>query len=798
MNHRLIMILLVAVLTCGTCLAQPVQTADVNDFKPASSNQLGKQYPQVNSEGRVRARIVAPQAQSVLLDIGGVRYPMTKDENGVWTGDSNPQDEGFHYYQLNIDGAQVPDPGSMFFYGASRWGSGIEIPAKDQDFYALKDVPHGQLRENLYFSKSTNTVRRCFVYTPPDYDKDAKRYPVLYLQHGMGEDETGWGNQGHTNLIMDNLIAEGKARPFIIVMDNGGGSIGFGPRGGRRDMGARGTAATDGAAVARRGAGTVTADEPNQAPGPRAGMRRGRTGGFGEFNFAGGFQQILLEELIPYIDANYRTLTDQPNRAMAGLSMGGMQTRSITLANLDTFSHIGIFSGGSISIDDVNNTPGFKEKVKVVFVSYGSRELESRRGGGRRGFGGDPKANAEALKQAGINSVFYVSPDTAHEWQSWRRSLYQFAQLLFKDDSSTSPTATADLSDWKPSSLNQPGQQYPQVNSERRARFSIHAPQAQSVSVNIGRTRLTKDENGYWVGTSQPLDEGFHYYHLTIDGGTFNDPGTLNFYGSTRWESGIEIPAHDQDFYALKDVPHGKVQQILFPSRSTNTSRRAFVYTPPDYDKDHTKRYPVLYLQHGWGEDETAWSNQGHANLIMDNLIAEGKTRPFLIVMTYGMTNDTRIGGLRDFDIGPFQTVLVDELIPYIDSNYRTLADQPNRAMAGLSMGGMETKSITLKNLDTFSHIGLFSGGTISLEDVNNTPGFKEKVKLVFVSYGSRELESRRGRGPGGFGGDPKANADALKQAGINSVFYVSPDTAHEFQSWRRSFYQFAPLLFKD
>ena len=302
--------------------------------------------------------------------------------------------------------------------------------------------------------------------------------------------------------------------------------------------------------------------------------------------------------------------------------------------------------------------------------------------------------------------------------------------------------------DFKPSTLNQPGQQYPQVNSQRYARFRIVAPQAQSVSVSLGGrggTILTKDEDGVWVGTTAgPLDEGFHYYHLTIDGGIFNDPGTLNFYGSTRWESGIEIPAHDQDFYALKDVPHGRVQQILFPSKSTNTSRRAFVYTPPDYDKDLTKRYPVLYLQHGWGEDETAWSNQGHANLIMDNLIAEGKTKPFLIVMTYGMTNEIRFGGLKNFDIGPFQTVLVDELIPYIDANFRTLSDQPNRAMAGLSMGGMETKSITLKNLDKFSHIGLFSGGTISPEDVNNTPGFKEKVKLVFVSYGSRELGGNR------------------------------------------------------
>ena len=391
MNNRLITILLAVALTGGICLAQTDQASKVNDFKPATSNQPGRQYPQVNSEGRVRARIVAPDAHTVLLDIGAVKYPMTKDEDGAWIGDSNPQDEGFHYYQLWIDGAAVPDPGSLYFYGAGRWGSGVEVPAKDQDFYALKDVPHGQIREQLYFSKSNNTMRRCFVYTPPEYDKDTtKRYPVLYLQHGGGEDETGWPNQGKTNLIMDNLIAAGKARPFIIVMDNGTWRM---PRGER----------------------------------PRRGERR--RGAWPPEGWADGFKKTLLEDIIPMIDANYRTLADQQHRAMAGLSMGGMQTRAIVPTSLDTFSHIGIFSGGSISPDDVNDAPGFKEKVKLVFVSYGSRELENS----RTRFGGDPKANTDALKEAGINTHFYVSPDTAHEWQSWRRSLYKFAPLLFKD-----------------------------------------------------------------------------------------------------------------------------------------------------------------------------------------------------------------------------------------------------------------------------------------------------------------------------------------------------------------------------
>lgn len=366
----------------------PAQTAPaVEDFKPASSNQGGKQYPQVNSERRARFRIVAPGAQSVRVpEWGGIT--LTKGEDGAWVGTTRPLDEGFHYYRINIDGADVPDPGSKSFYGAGRWGSAIEIPAGDEDFYAVKDVPHGQLRQNLYFSKSTNTTRRCFVYTPHDYDKDtSKRYPVLYLQHGAFEDETGWGNQGRANLIMDNLIAAGRSRPFIIVIDNGGNNFASGPR-------------------------------PGGAP-----ARGGGAGGRPRFDFS-AFAKIMTEELIPFIDANYRTIADQPHRAMAGLSMGGAQTRQITLANLDKFSHIGLFSGGSIAANDpaVADPSTFKQKVKVLFVSYGSKENAAA-----------AKANHEALEKLGIQNNYYESPNTAHEWQTWRRSLYQFAPLLFQD-----------------------------------------------------------------------------------------------------------------------------------------------------------------------------------------------------------------------------------------------------------------------------------------------------------------------------------------------------------------------------
>ena len=341
--------------------------------------------------------------------------------------------------------------------------------------------------------------------------------------------------------------------------------------------------------------------------------------------------------------------------------------------------------------------------------------------------------------------------------------------------------------DFKPSSLNQPGKEYPMVNSQGYARFRVEAPDAKSVVVSLGLggsggTVLQKAEDGSWMGTTAgPMDEGFHYYHLTIDGGVVNDPGALNFYGSCRWESGIEIPAHDQDFYALKNVPHGNVQQILFHSPSTNSERRAFVYTPPMYGKDN-KRYPVLYLQHGWGEDETAWSNQGHANLIMDNLIAEGKIDPFIIVMTYGMTNEIKFGGLGGFTAKEFETVLVDELIPYIDSHFNTIADKEHRAMAGLSMGGMETHTITLRRPEVFSYYGLLSGGVYTPQEIAD----KNQVKLIFLSCGSKEGPDRI-----------KAAAETLKAAGFNAVSHISEGTAHEFLTWRRGLYTMAPLLFK-
>jgi len=700
MNHKRIITLMAIVITGGICLGQTDQPPVVEDFKPSTLNQPGKQYPQVNSQGYARFRIEAPQAQSVKVSLGGRErggFSLDKGEDGAWTGvTQKPLDEGFHYYHLTIDGGIFNDPGAMNFYGSTRWESGIEIPAHDRDFYALKDIPHGQVQQILFPSKSTNISRRAFVYTPPDYDKDlTKRYPVLYLQHGWGEDETAWSNQGHANLIMDNLIAEGKATPFLIVMTYG---------------------------------------MTNEI----------RFGGLRNFDI-GPFETVLVNELIPYVDANFRTLTDQPHRAMAGLSMGGMETKTIALKNLDMFSHIGLFSGGTISLDDVNNTPGFKEKVKLVFTSYGSREL-----GGRRRFGGDPKENADALKQAGINSVFYVSPDTAHEFLSWRRSLHEFASLLFQDSDSPTMSKASDTA-------------------------APPAP-ARGDSPTPGARR--GDGRGRFGG---PIELG------PDDKPAFDDP-PAGF--RTRREN----------------VPHGEVTVVQYDSKTLEARRQMRVYTPPGYSTDN--KYPALYLLHGIGGNDLEWIRACNAENVIDNLLADGKIQPMIVVFPNGNADVTvdggdgnrgpSMGGGRRGGFGgwgkPFENDLIKDIIPYIESHYSVYADREHRALAGLSMGGGQALNIGMYNIDTFAYVGGFSsapntnqfGGMYNdVEFMPDPAAAKEKLKLLWLACGNKDGLIRISQGVHNY----------LKENNIPHIWHVDSN-AHDGTEWANNLYLFAQHIF--
>ena len=339
---------------------------------------------------------------------------MTRGADGLWTVTLPPQVVGFHYYSILVDGAVVADPSTRTFFGSGWDNSGIEIPEPEEvDYYLPRDVPHGQVSQRWYFSKVTGKWRRCFVYTPPDYDGGKERYPVLYLLHGWGENEQGWHVQGHADLILDNLIAAKKAKPMIIVMDNL-------------------NAAKPGEDATIFTARWLWPEEPPTRPSAENGSATTRRRRFSLGSFTGAtFTEMMLTDLIPMIEKTYRVLPGRENRAMAGLSMGGMQTFLTTLANLDKFAYIGGFSGSTGGRDgtfDPKTSNGgvfadadaFNRKVKVLFLGIGTEE-----GPRTRNF-------SEALTKAGIKNVYFESPGTAHEWLTWRRCLNDFAPRLFK------------------------------------------------------------------------------------------------------------------------------------------------------------------------------------------------------------------------------------------------------------------------------------------------------------------------------------------------------------------------------
>ena len=393
--------------------------------------------------------------------------------------------------------------------------------------------------------------------------------------------------------------------------------------------------------------------------------------------------------------------------------------------------------------------------------------------------------------------------------------------------------APAPPADSKPSATNIVGAEYPRIDAQRRGIFRLRAPEATSVIVGLGNTALTKGEDGFWTGTTAPLDPGFHYYTIRINGVEVVDPSVETFFGSGKVMNGIEVPEEGVDFYNIKKVPHGNVVSFWYFAESTGENRHAYIYTPHGYDKNTTMRYPVLYLQHGMGEDRRAWSNQGRANFILDNLIAEGKAKPMIIVMedggiaagmggggarrpggqgqgqqpqgarpaqgaapAQGQPQGARPGqgpgGMPSFWDG-FGSVIVKDLIPAIDANFRTISDREHRAMAGLSLGGTQTYQITQANLDKFANIGIFSApfGFPGVETGYNgllmkPDEFNKQVKVFFVSMGSKE-------GPQ----SGRSIHESLDKAGIKNVYYEAPGTAHEFQTWRKSLYGFAQLLFQ-
>jgi enterochelin esterase-like enzyme/alpha-L-arabinofuranosidase/type 1 glutamine amidotransferase len=620
------------------------------------------------------------------------------------------------------------------------------------DFDAKRDgIEHGKIETVDYESKVSGGTRKMVIYTPPGYST-ASKYPVVYLLHGIGGDQNEWPRGGVPNLILDNLYAQKKAVPMLVVMPNG------------------------------------------RAHGGPAKVRSGQ-------EFA-AFEKNLLGDVIPFIESHYSVKADREHRALAGLSMGGGQSLNFGLNNLDTFAWVGGFS----SAPNTRRPPSLikdhaeaARKLRLLWVSCGDQDSLLK----------ISQSVHQMLDEKKVPHVYRIIPGGRHDFRVWRNDLYHFAQLVFQDQKA--PASQTD--DSRPASTNVNNAAYPRIHSDLRVTLQLKAPSAKKVEVvgNFGLGKggpweMERGQDGTWTVTTPPVIPGFHYYWFSVDGVRANDPASETFFGTGRPTSGIEIPEKGVDFYYPRDVPHGEVRSRWYHSKVTGQLRHVLVYTPPGYDADLQKRYPVLYLQHGGGEDETGWVRQGHMNFILDNLIGAGKARPMIVVMDKGYAAKASSlpappggfgkAGFFKAAFSAFEEVVLKDLIPLIDSSYRTIPERGQRAIAGLSMGGAQAMQIGLTHLDLFSAIGAFSGAGKADPKTGyggvfaDPAAFDKKVSLLYLHAGTGEEGAHQGA---------QRLYQALQQAGIKNVaFGDAKGLRHEWHTWRYALYDFAPRLFSQ
>lgn len=605
------------------------------------------------------------------------------------------------------------------------------------------DIARGTLDSIKYESKTVGTIRKALVYTPPGFNKKTK-YPVLYLLHGIGGDEKEWLNGGKPQVILDNLYAEGKIQPMIVVMPNG--------RAMKDD----------------RAMGNIMAPDKVQA-------------------FA-TFEKDLLNDLIPFIEKKYPVLTDRENRAIAGLSMGGGQSLNFGLGNLDKFAWVGGFSSAPntrIPEELVPNPEEAKKRLKLLWISCGNND----------GLLSFSKRTHDYLYRNDVPHIYYIEPGV-HDFKVWKNGLYMYSQFLFKPVDISSFTKYTILG--TPASTNIRNAQYPQILPDNRVIFSVKAPNAQKVQIDLGKKYdMSKDTSGVWHVTTDSVSRGFHYYSLLIDGVALADPASETFYGMGLQASGIEIPYKEGDFYALRDVPHGDIRIKKYFSKASNSWREMYIYTPPGYDNS-TEKYPVLYLLHGGGEDQRGWATQGHTDLILDNLIAGQKAKPMVIAMLDGNVGGP--GGIANFgevQLRAFENELKNGAIPFIESNFRVETDARHRALAGLSMGGLQTLYAGIRNTGMFSYLGVFSSGwwanNPKLSDPqydfmkNNAGTINTNLKELWISMGGKEDIAHD---------NCKIMLEKFDTMGIRYK-YSEYAGGHTWPVWRHDIFQFSQLLFR-
>lgn len=628
------------------------------------------------------------------------------------------------------------------FLCLAGWQASAQMEAPAGFDRVREEVPKGKIDTIRYDSKTVGVKRKALIYTPPGFNKKNK-YPVLYLLHGIGGDEKEWLNGGQPQVILDNLLAEGKIKPMIVVLPNG--------RAMKDD----------------RATGNIFDRDKVEA-------------------FA-TFEKDLLNDLIPHIEKSYPVLTDRENRAIAGLSMGGGQSLNFGLGNLDKFAWVGGFSSAPNTKPAAELVPDpekAKKMLSLLWISCGDND----------GLITNSKRVHDYLYENDVPHVYYVEAG-GHDFKVWKNGLYMFSQFLFKPvDQASFPKYTVLGT---PASTNIRNAKYPQILPDNRVIFKVKAPEAQKVQIDLGKKYdLVKDSEGFWNGTTGPVNGGFNYYSLLIDGVAVADPASETFYGMGRQASGIEIPKKDQAFYQLKNVPQGDIRIKKYPTRMGGW-REMYVYTPPGYDQSDEK-YPVLYLLHGGGEDQRGWATQGKAGVILDNLIAEGKAKPMIIVMLDG--NFPFQGGIQGFNEAPlraFEGDLKSGAIPYVEQNFRVKTDAGSRALAGLSLGGMQTLYAGIKNTDLFNYLGVFSSGWFAQNTALSDPHYQfVKENVIALNTNLRELWISMGGKEDIAHNNCQIMMKKYDDLGLKYKYSEYPG-GHTWPVWRHDLYQFAQLLFK-
>jgi len=602
------------------------------------------------------------------------------------------------------------------------------------------NIAHGKIDTISYDSKTVGSSRRALVYTPPGFSPK-KKYPVLYLLHGIGGDEKEWFKNGQPHVILDNLYAEAKLQPMIVVLPNGR------------------------AAADDRATGNIYSADKVQA-------------------FA-VFEKDLLADLIPHIEKKYKVLTGRDNRALAGLSMGGGQSLNFGLGNPDSFAWVGGFSSAPNTKEPaalVPNPEEARKKLKLLWISCGDADNLMR----------ISRRTHDYLQQNNVPHIFYAEPG-GHDFKVWKNDLYMFSQLLFK------PVNRSLFSKYSvlgfPAATNVRSARYPQILPDNRVIFRIKAPDAQKVQLDlVKKYDMIKAADGNWEVTTDSIGEGFHYYSLLIDGLAVADPNSETFYGMGRMASGIEIPFAGGDYYSVKNIPHGEVRIKRYYSNVSNSWRRFFVYTPPGYDTNTNEKFPVLYILHGGGEDERGWLNQGKIDLILDNLITEKKAKPMLVVMLDGNLVNPGFG--EDF-LKLFETDLKQNVIPAVEKDYKVIPEAKGRALAGLSMGGIQTLFAGVRNTDMFSYLGVFSSGWFAnqpaIADTQyafmkaNAATINNNLKQFWIAMGGKEDFAYP---------NSQIMMERFKEMNIKFSYTEYPG-GHTWPVWRNNIYQFAPLLFR-